>query len=230
MNPPALASARGSRYFASMRALPLLLAVALVVGSGRASLADEAAPQITAKAESNLATLKSLDVEHRWIAGHHIDWKTGLPDDFPEKLPGAHTHCSAFVASAAMRLGVYILRPPEHGQVLLANAQYEWLASEGAAQGWRRVQGPEEAQTLANRGELVVGSYRSHLSSKPGHIAIVLPGVKSADQIETEGPDVMMAGSYNALSTSLASGFSGHPRAWGGREVAFYAHEVNTPQ
>ena len=27
--------------------------------------------------------------------------------------PG-HTHCSAFTAAAAMRLGIYLLRPPEH--------------------------------------------------------------------------------------------------------------------
>jgi hypothetical protein len=209
-----------------MRALPLLLAVALVVGTGRASLADEAAPQISAKAESNLATLKSLDVEHRWIAGHHIDWKTGLPDDSPERLPGTHTHCSAFVASAAETLGVYILRPPQHGQVLLANAQFDWLASEGAAQGWRPINGPEEAQAAADRGDLVVAVYRAHRSNRPGHIAIVLPGTKTNAALEADGPDVMQAGKFNYASTPLATGFAGHPPAWRDREVRFYAHAV----
>jgi hypothetical protein len=77
--------------------------------------------------------LDGLDVDRRWIAGVHIDWETGIPDGKPEKLPGKHTHCSAFVASAAKKLGIYILRPPEHGQVLLANAQFEWLEGEQGA-------------------------------------------------------------------------------------------------
>jgi hypothetical protein len=212
-----------------MRANWAILAVmALMLAPGLAARAQTDAPAISPKATWIVASLKSLDVEHRWIAGTHVDWRTGLPDDEAETLPGRHTHCSAFVASAAMKLGVYILRPPQHGQVLLANAQYEWLENEGAEQGWRRVEGPEQAQALANGGDLVVASYRSHLSNKPGHIAIVLPGAKSAAQIEAEGPDVMEAANVNALSTPLASGFAGHPRAWGGHEVAFYAHEVET--
>jgi hypothetical protein len=196
------------------------LALAVLAAFASPARADEVSPN----AARLLATLQSLDVEHRWIAGHHVDWITGLPDDSSEILPGRHTHCSAFVAAAAMRLGIYILRPPQHGQVLLANAQHDWLGSAGAAQGWRPVASPEEAQKLANQGELVVASYRSHADKKPGHIAIVLPGDKSADRIEAEGPDVMQAGSFNAASVPLASGFAGHPHAWGDREVAFYAH------
>lgn len=71
--------------------------------------------------------LDSMQVEDRWLAGRHINWKTGLPDGRPYAKSGAHTHCSAFVAAAAYRLGIYILRPPEHSQVLLANAQVDWL-------------------------------------------------------------------------------------------------------
>ena len=86
-------------------------------------------------------------MEHHWIAGEHVDWQTGLPDGKAERLPGKHTHCSAFVASAAEALDVYILRPPEHGQVLLANAQNEWVASPMAtAAGWRRLNDAQEAQ------------------------------------------------------------------------------------
>jgi hypothetical protein len=187
-------------------------------------------PPATSKARWVVSFLKGLDVEHRWIAGTHVDWQTGLPDNAPERLPGRHTHCSAFVASAAQQLGIYILRPPEHGQVLLANAQNEWLAEAGAAQGWKPVSGPQEAQALANRGEFVVASYLSHRSTTPGHIAIVLPGEKSAAQIEAEGPDVMQAGTVNSASTPLASGFAGHPHAWGDREVAFYSHTVKAPE
>jgi hypothetical protein len=69
----------------------------------------------------------------------HVDWQTGLPDGKTEHFEGKHTHCSAFVASAAKQLGVYILRPPEHGQILLANAQYDRLAAAGQASGWTPV-------------------------------------------------------------------------------------------
>jgi hypothetical protein len=171
-----------------------------------------------------------MGVETKWIAGARIDWETGLPHDEAETLPGRHTHCSAFVASAAKTLGVYILRPPEHGQVLLANAQNEWLASTGASQGWRVLNGPLEAQSVANAGALVVASYHSHRDNKPGHIAIVRPGDKSEQAIVSEGPDVIQAGSVNSNSISLRAGFAGHPHAWNDSEVAYYAHAVRAAQ
>jgi hypothetical protein len=61
----------------------------------------------------------SLHVEDLWIAGHHINWETGQADN-PNAEHGIHTHCSAFAAAACKRLHIYILRPPEHGQLLLA--------------------------------------------------------------------------------------------------------------
>jgi hypothetical protein len=203
----------------------------IVVALGLSLLAAAIARGETpgAKAAGLVQVLQSLDVEHRWIAGAHVDWRTGLPDGSSETLPGHHTHCSAFVAAAAEKLGVYILRPPEHGQVLLANAQYEWLGEDGAGSGWRRLDGLLEAQLFANRGFLVVASYRSHRDNKPGHIAIVLPGDKSAEEIEAEGPNVMQAATVNSASISLRAGFAGHPHAWVDREVAFYAHAAKLP-
>ena len=64
----------------------------------------------------------SMDVLHKWQAGQHINWQTGEPDD-PDAVSGIRTHCSAFVAAACERRGIYLLRPPEHRQELLANAQ-----------------------------------------------------------------------------------------------------------
>ena len=64
----------------------------------------------------------SMNVENLWISGQHVNWKTGEADK-PDATAGIHTHCSAFVAAACDRKGVYILRPPKHGQVLLTNAQ-----------------------------------------------------------------------------------------------------------
>ena len=70
----------------------------------------------------------SMDVENRWIAGSHVNWETGEYDK-PDATSGNHTHCSAFVSACCKKMGIYILRPPDHGQKLLANAQYEWLSS-----------------------------------------------------------------------------------------------------
>jgi len=76
-----------------------------------------------------LAFLDSLQVEQHWPAGWHVNWRTGEPVHQTEKPT---SYCSAFAAAAAHRLGIYLLRPPEHPQVLLANAQFDWLQSQGA--------------------------------------------------------------------------------------------------
>ena len=124
------------------------------------------------------------------------------------------------------RVRRYILRPPEHGQKLLANAQNEWLAEEGAARGWVRLADANQAQAAANRGLLVVASYHNHHDDRPGHIAIVRPGNKTTEQIAAEGPDVIQAGSANKTSISIRDGFAGHPAAWRDHEIVYYAHEV----
>jgi hypothetical protein len=173
-----------------------------------------------------IEVIDAMDVEHRWPAGLHVDWETGVPDGRPETAVGKHTHCSAFVAAAAEHLGIYILRPPEHGQILLANAQYDWLAEEGARRGWVPLADALDAQNLANSGYLVVAAYRNHHDDKPGHIAIVRPSDASAAQIERDGPEVTQAGGTNYRSTTLRQGFAGHPAAWERREVRFYAHQA----
>jgi hypothetical protein len=174
--------------------------------------------------------LDSMGVEGKWIAGAHIDWETGMPDGRPERLPGKHTHCSAFVASVAKTLRVYILRPPEHGQILLANAQNEWLAREGAARGWRKISSALEAQALANSGVLVVASYHNHRDDKPGHIAIVRPSAVTPAEIESVGPTLIQAGSVNSAAISAREGFAGHVHAWRDGEIDYYAHEVPDAQ
>jgi hypothetical protein len=209
-----------------VRAIQILL-FALAMSGGAPT--DAAAENITAAGRELASKFDSFDVEHRWIAGAHVDWQTGLPDGKAERLPGKHTHCSAFVASAAETLGVYILRPPEHGQVLLANAQNEWLASPMAtAAGWRRLNDAREAQAAANRGQLVVASYHNHRDDIPGHIAIVRPSEKSDTQIAEEGPDIIQAGGHNYTSTTVKHGFANHPAAWGRNEIGYYAHDLKS--
>src|SRR5271170_6379122 len=111
--------------------------LAVLALAGAAYSAEDGA--ITPQAQQVAHELDSMGVESKWIAGEHVYWESGLPTGVPETSPGKHTHCSAFVAAAAKKLGVYILRPPEHGQKLLANAQNEWLAGEGSARGWRKL-------------------------------------------------------------------------------------------
>src|SRR5262249_49390875 len=112
-------------------------------------------------------------------------------------------------------LSVPLLRPPQHSQILLANAQVGWLdGKEAAKEGWRKVDGMREAQELANQGRLVVVSFRNPNPHKPGHIAILRPSAKSVEELQRDGPQVIQAGSENALSTTVRAGFRHHPGAW----------------
>jgi len=203
------------------------LAAALLAGPALGFAADTTA--VSPKGLWLARQLDSMGVESKWIAGAHIDWETGLPDGRPERMPGKHTHCSAFVAAAAKKLGVYILRPPEHGQVLLANAQNEWLAEDGAAEGWRPVGSALEAQALANSGVLVVASYLSHREDKPGHIAIVRPAAVAPEEIAAVGPTLIQAAVVNSASISAKEGFAGHVHAWRDNEIDYYAHDIPGP-
>ena len=205
-----------------MRSLPSVLIGAILIAlAGTAIAAD-----LSADANRLAKFLDGLGVESRWPAGVHINWETGIPDGKPEPSSGKHTHCSAFVAAAAKRLGIYILRPPEHGQILLANAQYDWLRDEGKKQGWFAISDGIAAQDYANRGYLVAAAYKSHNDNKPGHIAIVRPSAKSRKLIEAEGPQVIQAGEQSYQSASLKIGFASHPAAWAKNEVRYYGHAV----
>jgi hypothetical protein len=132
------------------------------------------------------------------------------------------------VAAVADRLTIPLLRPPEHGVVLLANAQFDWLASDaGKKAGWVRLVDGAAAQSTANDGRLVLASLKSPDATRPGHIAIVRPGNKDADLLAKEGPDVMQAGGTNSLRTTLRQGFGNHKKEY--EKIAFYAHVVELP-
>lgn len=198
----------------------------LVLSIGGALHATAQDSRVTAQGEALARVLDSMDVEAKWPAGVHVNWETGVPDGKPVSEHGKHTHCSAFVASTAKRLGVYILRPPQHGQELLANAQNEWLPVEGAREGWRPLKSMAEAQDAANHGELVVASYHNHRDNKPGHIAIVRPSAKSLHALAVDGPDIIQAGTVNKNQTTAREGFSGHPAAWRDNEIEYYEHDI----
>ncbi len=181
------------------------------------------AAETNAGAAQLSAVYDGLHVEQLWLAGHKVNWKTG--EAISNKT--GKTHCSAFVAAACMKLGIYILRPPEHPADMLANAQMHWLGEHGGEHGWKSVATPAEAQALANSGVIVVVVYENPDPKKSGHIALVRPSEKSAAEIEADGPQVIQAGSNNHESCSVREGFR-HHKAWNDAHdftVRFYANK-----
>ena len=203
----------------------------LLVLPGATRLVFSAEPSccgpITGQARRLLEVLDSMNVESLWLAHEHVNWETGEPDKGADyEGPGRSTHCSAFAAAAGKRLGVYMLRPPEHGQILLANAQAEWFRSPAGSQaGWHPVRDARDAQSLANRGNLVVVVFESPDPHRPGHVAIVRPALRPTRLLEKNGPEITQAGQKNYIKTSAKVGFLAHPGAWPGG-VLFYAHSI----
>jgi len=225
--------------------LSLLIAIALGAACGGigavhpVSAAAQSAPAaaeaccgvITPEGHRLADLLDSMHVERLWLAHNHVNWETGEADR-PETYqgPGRATHCSAFAAAVGERLNVYMLRPPEHSQILLASAQAEWFHDKNAANmGWKALEGPGHdrwAQELANQGNLVVIVYESPDPHKPGHIVIVRPSEKSLDALRKEGPQVAEAGTENYSSFVAARSFTHHPGAWPDG-VHYYWHFVD---
>ncbi len=176
---------------------------------------------VTAEGRALRAFLDGMAVELYWLRTRdRVHWQTGVPYEAEEgklmqPLGKDETHCSAFVAAAAERLGIYILRPPDHSHILLANAQFDWLHTDTAkALGWRSLASPWEAQQCANRGEFVVVAAKNPDPKAAGHIAVIAPCEKPADQVAGEGPEICQAGFTNYRATSLQNGFLRHPGAW----------------
>jgi hypothetical protein len=171
-----------------------------------------------------------MDVESHWLAAEHVNWETGQPDKSADyEGPGRSTHCSAFAAAVGEKLGVYMLRPPDHGQILLANAQAEWFHTQaGRDAGWLAVRDAQQAQKLANEGSLVAIVYESADPHTPGHIAIVRPALRPQRLLDENGPLISQAGQKNYASTSAKVGFQHHPGAWPGG-VRYYSHRVEFP-
>jgi hypothetical protein len=203
------------------------LVMALALAGVGVAQAQPCCGPITPAGERLARFLDATGVDHRWLAGHHVDWLTG------QATLGTRakaTHCSAFVAAAAARLDVYVLRPPDHSEDLLANAQLRWLRDAPAASGWRSLPDPVAAQAAANRGDLVVEAFENPNPHRPGHIAIVRPSEQSRTDLDRDGPRETQAGETNALDTFTALGFRHHRGAWvaGGQGgILYYGHTID---
>lgn len=168
--------------------------------------------------------LDKLDVDHKWLPGQHVDWLTGEPDN---KSGGVtKSHCSAFAAAAMARANVYLLHPPEHSENLLANAQYDWLITQGGQRGWFYVADGFEAQRLSNQGCAVIVAYKNPDSKRPGHVAVIHPSDKSNPELYKEGPDITQAGLNNYQRASLLQGFSHHIQSAQDHTLIYYGHST----
>ncbi|MDQ1097693.1 MULTISPECIES: hypothetical protein [Chryseobacterium] len=187
--------------------------------------------QVTNCGEQLKSFYLGMDVLHKWQSGQHIDWQTGEPDD-PDAVSGIRTHCSAFVAAACERMGIYILRPPEHRQELLANAQFSWLNSKQAKNyGWHRIDTNVlyEAQRLADQGYMVVACAQNPDRHKPGHIALVMPSDRSGENLRENGPVLIQASGKNSVDKSFRDSFRHHISDWNtfSDDVRFYYNDKN---
>ena len=182
---------------------------------------------ITPAGERLSSVLDSMNVESLWLVHEHVNWETGEPDRGPDYAgPATHTHCSAFAAAAAKRFGIYLLRPPEHGQVLLANAQYDWLSSDAGRQaGWRPAGGAREAQRLANEGSFVLAVFQNPDAHTPGHVAVVRPSKRSMDTLLADGPELIQAGQHNHNKVNARIAFENHPGAFPDG-IRYYVHSI----
>jgi hypothetical protein len=179
---------------------------------------------ITPNGQRLLQRLDASGVDHLWLPHKHVDWETGEIDITRDGRPSA-THCSAFAAAFAKQLGIYILRPPDHSPMLLANAQMRWLSFDGASRGWRRLPDSAAAQQGANLGNLVVAVFENPDAHRPGHIAVIRPGTPDAARLAAEGPDVTQAGATNALAMPLRRAFSHHHGAWPD-QIRYFEHAI----
>lgn len=184
------------------------------------------ASPITPAGDQLAAVLDAMNVEDHWLPGQTCDWRTGDPD--PAEKPRT-SFCSSFAAAACERLGIYLLRPPEHRQVLLANAQQAWLLNQAPDSGWQPVPTAEQAQDLANQGYVVLATFHNPNPRRSGHIAVLRPADKTPADLAADGPQIIQAGLHNYNSTAVRQGFAGHRGAFANNEILYFAHATTLP-
>lgn len=195
---------------------------------GAQALAQPCCGSITPEGRRLDGLLGSSGLDHLWQPHIHVNWQTGVTDPARPSWSKHVTHCSAYAAAMAERVGVYLLRPPFHGQSELANAQFNWLAGVGRQAGWREVTALT-AQRLANQGYFVLAVYANPTPHKPGHVAIIKPSTKSLSSLRRNGPEEAQAGLHNYIHTTISHGFAAHKGAWvsnGKGSIRFFAHAV----
>lgn len=184
---------------------------------------------VTNEGRQLLRALSRLDVEHHWPANREVQWDTGEPIG-PQSSPvlDPDTHCSLFTAAVGKSVGVYMPRPPRYSQNHLSGAQLNYFDSRsGRDAGWFKVENPEQAQALANRGYLIVFGYfrpKSIVDPAEGHVAIVRPSeTRTAAQIRESGVLETHAGIHNHAAISARRGFPASELP----KLRYFAHKVD---
>jgi len=168
---------------------------AMLFGLAVPALAQTAAPQpddpalvscdgLTGNGLALCQLINGLNPAGNWPKGVHVNALSGMQDRATDTVQvSTETHCSSFVAAVAYNQGIYLLRPPQHKQSLLASDQFTWMwnqsvtnpapiparpAAGGPATprpGWTNLgngdQAMLDAQAYANRGFTVFASYRN---------------------------------------------------------------------
>jgi hypothetical protein len=169
------------------------------------------------------AALDGMDVEHHWLAGQRVDWKTGNSSD--DDGNGTTSNGGAFVAAIGARLKVPM--PVPEGSNFLPGNQFEWLLIDGKSKGWLAM-GEVEAQLLANQGWVVIAAWKNPASAgerkTSGMLAVVRPDSRPVGEIAANGPTVILANDQNRNSVVFNQAFPAS--AWVNRdqEVVFFAH------
>ena len=204
-----------------MRRAGLAFAVTFVL-LGVLRPAGTHAAEITAAGRQLKADLDAMNVERLWLPKTQLkSWRTGEASDEPLS-PGAH-------ALQRIRRGfLFAARYPDAraaAATSVGQPPRDWLLHEGRTEGWRQMSA-EEAQRLANRGVVVVASFKNddeHFHGGHGHIAIIRPSTKSDAQVAKEGPQITQAGGHNYNSTPLNKGFAEQVIAR--HQVLFFAYK-----
>jgi hypothetical protein len=162
-----------------------------------------------------------LDVENNpryEPALHNTEGRNWLADTNND---GTVTMCTVFVADATRILHAEIPLQPNRA----ANIMCSWLENASlnpASSGWRLVASPEEAQALANQGQVVVVTQRR---SGAGHVALVRP-VPETEALQAGGhdPHTAQAGAVNSSSTRVSKVFTLNAALDPKMQVKYYAH------
>ena len=172
-----------------------------------------------------LQFLNSLRVDQYWLVGTSVNFLTGAAGGTgPNMTIGTDSHCSAFAASAANLLGIYMLRPPQASDVNLANNQADWFPTN--TNGWFLISSALNAQHMVNTGLLAIASYKA--SSGSGHIVMLRPSTRPDSDITTYGPEECQSGDTNYYDTNVMSGFGEHPGAFP-NNIIYYGHTMTYP-
>jgi hypothetical protein len=211
--------------------------IAIVTGRKKSALRSDQMSFTPAGGPRLTEFLDALPVTTRWLHRHRVVWQTGQQNAPEASGATGHTHCSAFVAAAALMLDIYILRPPFHGQQLLANAQADWLAGIGghagptaSDSGWIALgAGADDgalnaAVAAAGTGQFVVAIYKAP-PQQHGHVCIVRPPGDLAPPAD-DGPDVISVADVNRSRTSMRTAFHAHPGAFPDA-IQLYAHHTD---